>query len=142
MIFTDTGSQIKKMRVSMGRQLLERSLEKLKCVADNQVQRWTKNGLLHREDGAAGRHRLPGHPPDQIELGPGPALRPTEAVTGGRIRKPAVASSERQGPGRGAPYEDPPRIHLHAKRNMRDLAGATAKCSAAAGRRERVGIGE
>jgi len=53
MIFTDTGSQIKKMRVSMGRQLLERSLEKLKCVADNQVQRWTKNGLLHREDGPA-----------------------------------------------------------------------------------------
>lgn len=53
MIFTDTGSQIKKMRVSMGRQLLEKILEKLKCVADNQVQRWTKNGLLHREDGPA-----------------------------------------------------------------------------------------
>ena len=53
MIFTDTGSQIKKMRVSMERQLLEQSLEKLKCVVDNQVQRWTKNGLLHREDGPA-----------------------------------------------------------------------------------------
>lgn len=53
MIFTDTGSQIKKTRVSMGRQLLERSLEKLKCVVDNKVQRWTKNGLLHREDGPA-----------------------------------------------------------------------------------------
>lgn len=53
MIFTDTGSQIKKMRVSMERQLLEKILEKLKCVVDNQVQRWTKNGLLHREDGPA-----------------------------------------------------------------------------------------
>lgn len=28
-------------------------MEKLKCVVDNQVQRWTKNGLLHREDGPA-----------------------------------------------------------------------------------------
>lgn len=53
MIFTDTGGQIKKKRVSMERQLLEKILEKLKCVVDNQVQRWTKNGLLHREDGAA-----------------------------------------------------------------------------------------
>lgn len=53
MIFTDTGSQIKEMRVSMERQLLERRLENLKCVVDNQVQRWTKNGLLHREDGPA-----------------------------------------------------------------------------------------
>lgn len=53
MIFTDIGSQIKKMRVSMERQLLEEILEKLKCVVDNQVQRWTKNGLLHREDGPA-----------------------------------------------------------------------------------------
>ena len=32
---------------------MEQSLEKLKCVVDNQVQRWTKNGLLHREDGPA-----------------------------------------------------------------------------------------
>lgn len=28
-------------------------MEKLKCIVDNQVQRWTKNGLLHREDGPA-----------------------------------------------------------------------------------------
>lgn len=28
-------------------------MTKLKCVVDNQVQRWTKNGLLHREDGPA-----------------------------------------------------------------------------------------
>ena len=33
--------------------MVEQSLEKLKCVVDNQVQRWTKNGLLHREEGPA-----------------------------------------------------------------------------------------
>lgn len=26
---------------------------RLKCVADNQVKTWCKNGLLHREDGPA-----------------------------------------------------------------------------------------
>ena len=26
---------------------------KLTCVADNRIQKWMKNGLLHREDGPA-----------------------------------------------------------------------------------------